>query len=44
MGKHSDDDDKKRDPISTGEEKGRPIPDDLPGRHEKKDDKDDDRR
>jgi hypothetical protein len=45
MGKHSDEDDDKKDTISTnGEEKGRPIPDDIPGKHEKKDDEDDDQR
>ncbi|MBV9162546.1 MAG: hypothetical protein JO309_07080 [Pseudonocardiales bacterium] len=46
MGKHSGEDDRKKDTISTdAEEKGRPIPDDPPGRHEEKDDdKDDDRR
>ena len=45
MGKHSDDDDDKKDTISTnGEEKGRPIPDDIPGKHEKKDDENDDQR
>jgi hypothetical protein len=45
IGKHSDEDDDKKDTISTnGEEKGRPIPDDIPGKHEKKDDEDDDQR
>jgi hypothetical protein len=45
MGKHSDEDDGKKDTISTnGEEKGRPIPDDMSGKHEKKDDEDDDQR
>ena len=42
-GKHSDDDDDKKDTISTnGEEKGRPMPDDISGKHEKKDDENDD--
>jgi hypothetical protein len=45
MGKHSDEDDDKKDTISTnGEEKGRPIPDDIPGKREKKDDENDDQR